>query len=74
MITATYVVDELDCKLVLVFHCKHGEERDNEKEKRERRKQRKIQKQTEKEKQKDKERGRQEKIRNDDILEKSFCA
>ena len=23
-------VDELDCKLVLVFHCKHGEERESE--------------------------------------------
>ena len=25
-------VDELDCKLVLVFHCKHGEEREIERE------------------------------------------
>ena len=25
-------VDELDCKLVLVFHCKHGEKRESEKE------------------------------------------
>ena len=25
-------VDELDCKLVLVFHCKHGEGRKNKRE------------------------------------------
>ena len=41
---------------------------------RERRKQRERQKQNERERQKGKERERQEEIRNDDILEKNFCA
>ena len=42
-------VDELDCKLVLVFHCKHGEERESEREKdRKRKRHRERQRQREK--------------------------
>ena len=45
-------LDELDCKLVLVFHCKHGEEKEREK-KRER----------EKEREREREREREERLR-----------
>ena len=58
-------VDELDCKLVLVFHCKHGQERKRESE-RERKRQ--------KEKLKQRERKAGKEIMNDDILEhKLLC-
>ena len=57
-------VDELDCKLVLVFYCKHGEERERVKE-REREKERQTYKDRDKsrkrERQKGKKRERQEK-------------
>ena len=67
-------VDELDCKLVLVFHCKHGEERERESE-REREKERDKERDKNRERERDRmgnrEKGRK-KTMNDDILEKKL--
>ena len=68
-------VDELDFKLVLVFHCTHDEERErvrqNEREKRQKQKQ----KQRERKRQKGKERERQEKKQRMMLsLTENFCA
>ena len=63
MITATYSVDELDCKLLLVIPCKHCEKREKELEEINRRKETKRETKTEseRERQKGKKRERQEK-------------
>ena len=52
------LVDELDCKLVLAFHCKHGEESERE---RETEKERYRDRERDKERQKGKERERPQK-------------
>ena len=57
-------VDELKCKLVLVFHCKHDEERESEKE-RQKEKETKRETKTEREK----ERKASKEIRNEAEVE-----
>ena len=47
-------VDELDCKIVLVFHCNHGEERDSE---RERQKEKETKRETERDRKGKREKG-----------------
>ena len=66
-------VDELECNLVLVFHCKQGEEKEGlRKREREIKRQRERQKQGEKERERERERKAGKEVRNDDILEKKL--
>ena len=72
-------VDELDCKLVLVFCYKHGEERVIEKKEKDRKKERERQEQTEREREretkweKERKAGKELKGRYCEIISKFFC-
>ena len=62
-------MDELNCKLVLVFHCTYSEERENERERdRKRKREREKQRQKQRERKGKKKKASKE-IRNDEEVE-----